>query len=46
LHFENGLEYYAAVNAGCEWIATEDKSDFYFATISVAGAREFLEKHF
>lgn len=45
-NFEDGMEYYAAVNAGCECIVTEDKDDFYFASISVAGAREFLETHF
>lgn len=44
--FEDGMEYYAAVNAGCECIVTEDKNDFHFASISVAGAREFLETHF
>jgi predicted nucleic acid-binding protein len=43
--FEDGLEYYAAENAKCECIITEDKSDFYFSKFEVLDARAFLEKY-
>jgi predicted nucleic acid-binding protein len=44
--FEDGLEYYAALQAGCKCIVTEDKNDFFFSTIEVSGAQAFLEKYF
>jgi predicted nucleic acid-binding protein len=40
--FEDGLEYYSAVDHGCEWIITEDRKDFWFSEIKVAGCEEFL----
>jgi predicted nucleic acid-binding protein len=43
--FEDGLEYYAAIKAGCKWIVTEDIDDFHFSKIPVLSARQFLEKH-
>lgn len=45
LDFEDGLEYYAALHAGCECIVTEDKDDFYFANIEVLNAEVFLRKY-
>jgi len=42
--FEDGLEYYSAVDSGCEVIITEDKGDFYFSGIEVVGCREFVER--
>lgn len=44
--FEDGLEYYSAVQAGCTYIITEDKGDFYLADIAVVTSEEFLKKHF
>jgi len=44
--FEDGLEYYAAKEAGCECIITEDTNDFYFSEISVLKAEMFIKKHF
>lgn len=44
--FEDGLEYYSAVQAGCTHFITEDKTDFYFAEIPVLTSAEFLTKHF
>ena len=44
--FEDGLEYYSALQAGCTHFITEDKSDFYFADIPVTNSEEFLKKHF
>jgi len=43
--FEDGLEYYAAVNNKCDVIVTEDISDYYFADIKVRKARNFLEEY-
>lgn len=42
-NFEDGLEYYSAVNSGCEMIITEDPSDFYFSEIPVYNSESFLE---
>ena len=43
--FEDGLEYFSALKAGCKYIITEDKNDFYFSKLPVMGAKEFLEAH-
>ncbi|GHM99097.1 twitching motility protein PilT [Cytophagales bacterium WSM2-2] len=43
--FEDGMEYYSALKAGCKWIVTEDKNDFHFSKVPVMTAREFLEEH-
>lgn len=44
--FEDGLEYYSAINESCEAIVTEDKDDFYFSEIEVLNCSEFLSRHF
>jgi len=43
--FEDGMEYYSAVQAGCKCIVTEDASDFFFSSIEVMGSEEFAEKY-
>jgi predicted nucleic acid-binding protein len=43
--FEDGLEYYSALESNCDLIVTEDVKDFYFSTIPVLSARNFFEKH-
>lgn len=43
--FEDGLQYYSALNAKCKCIVTQDKDDFYFSDIEVLNAEEFLLKH-
>jgi len=43
--FEDGLQYYAAVDARCKCIITQDKDDFYFSLIEVLNPEEFLLKH-
>jgi predicted nucleic acid-binding protein len=43
--FEDGLEYYAALRAGCKCIITEDVHDFYFSKIEVLSSTSFLEKY-
>jgi predicted nucleic acid-binding protein len=39
------LEYYAALNAGCQCIITEDIGDFYFSDIEVANSEAFLDRY-
>ena len=46
LDFEDGLEYYAALNTGCEVIITEDIGDFHFAKIKVLSCKQFIELYF
>ena len=43
--FEDGLEYYAAVQAKCQCIVTQDVNDFYFSELEVLSAEAFLVKH-
>ncbi len=44
--FEDGLEYYSAVNSGCTTIITEDVSDFYFSEIPVYNCNDFIAASF
>jgi predicted nucleic acid-binding protein len=43
--FEDGLQYCAALNAGCTCIVTEDNNDFYFSEIEVLNTENFLDKY-
>jgi len=43
--FEDGLEYYAALESKCDCIITEDKTDFYFSEIEVLNSEEFSKKY-
>ena len=43
--FEDGLEYYAAIESKCQYIITEDISDFYFSKIEVLTSENFFEKY-
>jgi predicted nucleic acid-binding protein len=43
--FEDGLEYYAALENKCQCIITEDRDDFYFSDIEVINAEGFFEKY-
>lgn len=43
--FEDGIEYYAAVNNKCDVIVTEDVDDFYFADIKICRAQNFLMEY-
>ena len=42
--FEDGIEYYAALNNKCDVIITEDSSDFYFSAIKISKAKNFLQE--
>ena len=44
--FEDGLQYYAALNGKCTSIVTSDVSDFYFSDIEVLEPELFLRKYF
>ncbi len=44
--FEDGLEYYSALDSGCKVIITEDAGDFYFSEIEVIDCNGFLNKCF
>lgn len=44
LDFEDGLEYYSAIQSGCQVIITEDLSDFYFSEIPVYNCDTFIDK--
>ena len=43
--FEDGLEYYAAVENKCQCIVTENISDFYFSEIEVLTSEQFFKKY-
>lgn len=43
--FEDGLEYYAAIENKCQCIITEDVKDFYFAEIEVVSCQSFFDRY-
>lgn len=43
--FEDGLEYYSALENKCDCIITEDIDDFYFSKIEVIRSEDFFEKY-
>ena len=43
--FEDGLEYYAALENKCDCIITEDINDFYFSEIEVLRSEVFFDKY-
>ncbi len=42
LDFEDGLEYYSALQYGCQAVITEDVEDFYFSELPVYDCRRFI----
>jgi predicted nucleic acid-binding protein len=44
--FEDALQYYSALNSGCQVIVTEDRSGFPLRNIPAMGAKEFLINHY
>ena len=42
--FEDGMEYYSAIQNKCNCIITENQKDFYFSEIEVIGCEAFLMK--
>lgn len=45
IDFEDGIEYYAAVENKCNCILTEDVDDFYFSKIEVISSENFFDKY-
>jgi predicted nucleic acid-binding protein len=43
--FEDGLEYYAAIESRCSCIITEDADDFYFSEINVLNCHDFYMQY-
>lgn len=43
--FEDGLQYYAAEEAKCKCIVTENIEDFHFASIEVLTSQDFFTKY-
>lgn len=43
--FEDGLEYYSAIENKCNCIITEDIDDFYFSKIEVLKSEDFFKKY-
>lgn len=43
--FEDGLEYYSALENKCDCIITEDVDDFYFSKIEVLRSEDFFRKY-
>jgi predicted nucleic acid-binding protein len=42
--FEDGLEYYSALQNQCNLIITENNEDFYFSEIETLNCQEFLQR--
>jgi predicted nucleic acid-binding protein len=43
--FEDGLEYYSAVDGKCDVIVTEDSAGFFYSKIPVLDCENFLEEY-
>ena len=43
--FEDAMQYFAAMNEGCDIIITRDKRGFVDSSIPVMGPQEFLDKY-
>ncbi|WP_158857953.1 type II toxin-antitoxin system VapC family toxin [Lunatibacter salilacus] len=46
IDFEYGMEYYSAIQEGCQLIITENASDFFYSVIPVMDSRQFIRKFF
>jgi predicted nucleic acid-binding protein len=40
--YEDGLQYYSAINAQCDLIITENLKDFFFSEIPVHTSKDFI----
>ncbi len=45
IDFEDGLEYYSALESGCQTIITEDQGDFHFSEIEVLNCKDFMRRY-
>ncbi|UJP65411.1 type II toxin-antitoxin system VapC family toxin [Mongoliitalea daihaiensis] len=46
IDFEDALEYFSAVEEGCDVLITDDSNDFYFSEIPVMSCQEFIRTYF
>ena len=46
IDFEDGLQYYSALQEPCDVIVTENTEDFYFSEIEVSGCESFILNYF
>lgn len=44
--FEDALQYYSALNAGCSCLITDNVGDFYFADMEVLNPEVFFNRYF
>jgi len=42
--FEDGMEYYSAIQHKCDCIITENQEDFYFSDLEAIGCEEFIKR--
>jgi len=42
--FEDGMEYYSALQHKCDCIVTENQEDFYFSELEIIGCEEFIKR--
>ena len=43
--FEDGIQYYSALNSHCTVIITNDVNDFYFSAIEILKPEAFIKKY-
>ncbi len=43
--FEDGMQYYAALESKCTAIITQDTEDYYYSSIEILNADNFLKKY-
>lgn len=42
--YEDAIQYFSAINAGCEFLITRNKKDFLSAGLSIISPKEFIKK--
>lgn len=43
--FEDGMEYYSAIDSACSLIITENLEDFYFSDVDITDCEGFFKYH-
>lgn len=42
--YEDAIQYFSAINAGCEFLITRNKKDFLSAGLNIVSPKEFIKK--
>lgn len=42
--YEDAIQYFSAINAGCEFLITRNKKDFLSAGLNIISPKEFIKK--